>query len=64
MLKKECCKKCWNNYMRWMHIEEHYWKWNGTIECPVKYIEKGEMSDRKITEPPPPKCPYYLENIL
>jgi len=73
MLKKECCKKCRNNYaeeeyyeypgMEWTELREKQWK-EGIIYCPVVYLEIDEWKARKITEQPPDRCPYYMENIL
>jgi len=73
MLKKECCKKCWNivgrEIYRWEEVigwdneDEKKWK-NGYVSCPVFYREKREMIERKITEPPPTKCPFYLEQVI
>jgi len=64
MFKKECCKKCWNSTdFAWTESDEKYWK-EGYIYCPPKYREKEEKWIRSITDQPPSKCPYYLENIL
>jgi len=64
MLKKECCKKCWNSTNHgWVEYDERCWK-SGYILCPEVYLEKGEIIRRYITEQPPENCPYYLENIL
>jgi len=63
MLKKEICKKCRKRLrIRWDGYDEKYWK-EGVIYCPLKYIE-DECVDRKTTDKPPIKCPYYLENLL
>jgi len=69
MLKKELCKKCINCWIKtcgWREWDERRWK-EGIIECPfAKYkYGKGKYWEWiKITEPPPPKCPYYLENVI
>jgi len=66
MLKKELCIKCWNNIPEWPwnKIDEEWWEERGIVGCPKEYREKGEMSDRKITEQPPSNCPFLLEYIL
>jgi len=67
MLKKECCEKCWNETKEdngWNKLDKLRWKL-GYIYCPFRYIkEKGEYVNRNITDEPPIKCPYYLENII
>jgi len=65
MLKKELCKKCKKKFdiTVWDGVDEMWWK-EGVIWCPDKYVEKGEGNPRSITNKPPIRCPYYLENIL
>jgi len=77
MLNKECCIKCRNNYaeeeyyendwmgwkLEWTEDREKQWK-EGEIYCPVVYLEINEWRVRRITEQPPEKCSYYLENII
>jgi len=50
----------------WYEFDELQLRWEeeGYIICPFAYLGKGEKSERKITDQPPSKCPYYLENIL
>jgi len=64
-LIKKLCIKCVNKIeesIGWDMWDEKCWK-NGCVCCPNKYKEK-ENNPRNITGQPPPKCPYYLENIL
>jgi len=63
MLKIECCIKCWNLTDEWDESDEERWE-RGLVWCPCNYVKKGEKIIRSITEQPPSKCPYYLENIL
>jgi len=70
MLKKKICKKCWNKgyiangeKLIWAGFDDENWKL-GMIYCPKEYREKGKKPERKITEPPPIKCPFLLEHIL
>jgi len=66
MLKKKLCIDCWNRIpegSNWIGYDETNWE-EGRIVCPLKFVEIGEKMDRKITEPPPSKCPYFLENVL
>jgi len=64
MLKKECCKRCWNSTdYGWDESDEGWWK-EGVICCPYKYIGKGEPLWISIIEKPPSKCPFFLEHVL
>jgi len=76
MLKKEICKKCWekSDIVKWeiktgvftevwTEKQEKAWDIEGIADCPTEYLGKGD-NDRKITDQPPTKCPYYLENII
>jgi len=64
MLKKKFCKECRERFELWNKYDDIWWKKDREICCPSIYIGKGEDRFRKITEQPPTKCPYYLENIL
>jgi len=76
MLKKEYCQKCWNAYteffdteesknmIRWNKEDEKRWEEEGVVWCPLKYLVEEELIDRRITEQPPEKCPFYLENVI
>jgi len=56
MLNKKLCMKCWDNYNIWnANID---WETHGEVLCLSDY------RTRKITEPPPIKCPYLIEHIL
>jgi len=65
MLKKEICQKCCNNsfLFGWTEFDESWWK-EGKVYCPDDWVEGGEKTLRKITDKPPNKCPYLLEQIL
>jgi len=64
MLNKELCIKCWEEYGGgWIGIDERRWK-QECVVCPSIYLEKAKIIYRKITNKPPTKCPYYLENII
>jgi len=43
---------------------EKYWEEDGSVYCPFPYRERRFKWYRLTTEPPPPKCPFYLEQIL
>jgi len=65
-LIKKLCQKCWGSItdIEWIDIDEISWD-NGIVECPEQYIgEEDEKALRKITDHPPSKCPYLLEQIL
>jgi len=71
MLNKECCIKCrntrqlvrWGIGEMWIENNEEQWK-EGTVICPLEYVEEEECVIKKITDEPPPKCPFYLEQII
>jgi len=68
MLKKKVCKKCWYEIEiihgdGWRVCDEQDWK-KGKVYCPLNYIKDNENIFRNITEQPPERCPYYLENLL
>jgi len=66
MLKKELCKKCWNNIpdIGWTKYDDEWWDEWEVVLCPTIYLEEGESEMREITDKPPNKCPCYLGNIL
>jgi len=63
MLRKELCKRCWNEKSEWTEYDEKYWQ-EGKVLCPYPYFENYEEWIRKTTEKPPKYCPYLLEHVL
>jgi len=76
MLKKEICKKCWNKtdilksgirvrvFKGWHEHDENRWEKRGYLYCPMIYLGKWDKTFRDITDSPPSKCPFILEQIL
>jgi len=72
MLKKELCKKCWDNlsFLSWAEYDDRNWTefdercWeDGEVYCPLKYIEEAENRIRDINKEPPKNCPFFLEQL-
>jgi len=76
MLKKECCKKCWNKIhivnekiYGWTKLDEKNWNKKGIVGCPEKYIGEEEKKHvnyiiRQTTDKPPEHCPFILEHVI
>jgi len=65
MLKKKLCKKCMKRLdIGWIEDDEIWWEEQGIVYCPMIYLGEKEIIYRDITDKPPSKCPYFLENIL
>jgi len=64
MLKKEYCKKCWENEDGWTEHDEKEWN-NGVVWCPFQHKKKYyDWEKIKITEEPPNRCPFLLEHVI
>jgi len=67
MLKKELCIKCWANtgFQGWNECNERVWKRRERVICPILYTDFTDYgAGRKITELPPERCPFYLEQVI
>jgi len=62
-LTKKLCEKCWIKRFGLIGFDDRYWE-DGYIWCPLEYLGTEDQEQRKITEPPPSKCPFILEHIL
>jgi len=66
-LKKKLCMRCWENSVGksvgWAASDERRWK-EGCVWCPMDFQSNREYNPRSITEPPPNKCPFYLEHVI